>query len=92
MNTPAMDDVLGAESDLRHLNTLIDIITDMAIDGAALSPGASDSDRATIASLGSMMWVARDLCNRITKNLEDATARVMAEGAAKRMAGGERNG
>lgn len=84
MSAYPMDDVLDAESDLRHLNTLIEVATDMAIDAACLSPGTAPSDRAKVNALGDMMWIARDLCGTVTKNLQDATERLVAERKAQR--------
>lgn len=92
MSGHPMDDVLDAETGLRRLNTLIDVITDMTIDAGPLSPGAAPVDRAKLSNLTDMMCVARDLCGRITENLEDATARLVEERSAQRMAGGRRNG
>lgn len=88
-----MDDILDAESDLRHLCTLIDVLTDMAINAVgSLSPGASPSDKATLNAIGDMLWIARDLSNQTTQRLENATARLVTERAAQRMTGGDRNG
>lgn len=88
----AWDELMGVDSDLKHLVVLVEVTTDMAIE-MVLSPGAAPSDRAALDNIVSMLWIVRDLTTRLYKDLDASTAALAKERQATplRMVGGERN-
>ena len=67
-------DLQDVESDLRHLSTLIDVITDMAVE-FQLSKGAAQADHAGMSVLRDMLWIARDLASRVQTDMSEAVGR-----------------
>lgn len=76
--SPALDDLIEVENDLRHLKTLIDVTTDMMID-ATHSPGASPSDIASHNQHCHLMWISRDMIDRVLKGMEAGTSKLLKE-------------
>ena len=75
------DALLDAKCDFGHLRTLIEVITDMAVD-MPLSAVAAPADHALLETLRSMLWIARDLVTRTVGDLERASAAMMKGGEA----------
>ena len=87
--TQFSDSLDDLTSDLRHLTTLIDVITNRAID--AMEPDmTADARVKEVAALSDLLWIARDMAGVIADNSNAAHRRVLAEKSDLRKIGGAR--
>lgn len=71
-------------SDIRHLQTLIGIITNLAID--------IDDPSKRQNEISDLLWIARDMVEQLAENGDACHHKVLADKNAERMTGGQRNG
>lgn len=72
------DDLNDLTRDLRHLATLIGMITNMAID--VIEPDKSTADyQRDVGAMSDLLWIARDMVEAVADNSDAAHRKVLAE-------------
>lgn len=82
--TPRSDDMNDLEGDIRHLSTLLGIVTSMAIDIVDGSKTQCETTKKEIGTVCDLLWIARDMGEAIAINSEAAHKRVLIEKNALR--------
>jgi hypothetical protein len=72
------NDMNNLTSDIRHLSTVVGVITSMALDIA-------DPDK-QLNEICDLLWIARDMVEQLVENGEACHDKVLAETAAAREA------
>ncbi|TIU00967.1 MAG: hypothetical protein E5W55_01570 [Mesorhizobium sp.] len=70
----SLDDL---QSDIAHLSTLINVITDKALD--ICNPDMSEGTRSELKDVTGLLWIARDLAEQITANAEACQRRIIED-------------
>ncbi|MGX5803372.1 hypothetical protein ACWGS9_19250 [Bradyrhizobium sp. Arg314] len=65
------------QSDITHLSTLINIITEKALD--ICIPDMSDETRSEVKDVTGLLWIARDLAEQIAANAEACQCRIIED-------------
>jgi hypothetical protein len=77
------DDMNDLTSDIRHLSTLVGVITSMTID--IINPDRTIEDyRRAVNEVTDLLWIARDMVEQLVENGEACHDKVLA--AARKVA------
>lgn len=80
----SMDDLTG---DLRHLSTLIGVITNKAIDIIDPDKQQCEQTKKELGELSDLLWIARDMVEQVADNGEACHRKAIAERNATKNGG-----